>query len=90
MTTVDRQMLDFAMKTAGNPVEKTHGQILEHFGMYPPEFWTRAQRLSQHPDLSPEDRQRLSQVFSDPSRPGPMGGGAPIYSGESSNQGLMW
>lgn len=90
MTTVDRQILDFALKIAGQPVTKTHGQILNHFGMYPPEFWNRAQRLANHPDLAPREREKLSYIFPDPARPGPMSGGAPISDPKDFSHGLMW
>jgi len=63
MSAIDKSILNFAMTLAENPVKKTHGQIVRNFGMYPPEFWTRAQRLSDHPDISPKDKKRLSTIF---------------------------
>lgn len=75
MTTVDKQILKFAVKLAQQPAAKAHGQILRNFGMYPPEFWNRAQRLSGHPDISQREKTKLAYIFPDPSRPGPMGGG---------------
>ena len=70
---------------------KTHGQILRNFGMYPPEFWTKAQRLADHPEIDPQMKDQLSKVFPDPSRPGPMGGGAPIKTdGKNFSHGLEW
>lgn len=63
MSAIDKSLLNFAMTLAENPVRKTHGQILRNFGMHPPEFWTRAQRLSEHPEVSPEDKQRLTNIF---------------------------
>lgn len=75
MTAVDKQILNFAVKLSRQPAAKAHGQILRNFGMYPPEFWNRAQRLSGHPDLSQREKTKLEYIFPDPSRPGPMGGG---------------
>lgn len=75
LTSQDKHMLDFAIKTAQQPVLVTHGQILRNFGMYPPEFWTRAQALAQHPDVSDQQRVGLDKVMPEPSRPGPMTGG---------------
>jgi hypothetical protein len=63
MSAIDKSILNFAMTLAENPVRKTHGQIVRNFGMHPPEFWTRAQRLSDHPDISPENKERLSTIF---------------------------
>lgn len=91
LSAIDKKMLNFAVKLSQQPAAKAHGQILNHFGMYPPEFWTRAQRLSDHPDISPKNKETLSNVFSDPSRPGPMGGGAPVKTdGKSFSHGLEW
>ena len=91
LTTVDKKILDFAIKVSRNPVIKTHGQILRNFGMYPPEFWTRAQKLSDHPEVDPQTKEHLSNIFSDPSRPGPMTGGAPInVNGKQFSHGLEW
>ena len=76
---------------ATNPVEKTHGQILRNFGMYPPEFWMRAQKLAEHPTVSDEQKEKLLLLFPDPSRPGPMGGGAPVKTdGKNFSHGLEW
>ena len=75
MTTVDKKILNFAIRMAQQPAIKTHGQILRNFGMYSPEFWTKAQRLSDHPELSKQKKAKLANIFPDPSRPGPMGGG---------------
>ena len=75
LSTVDRQILDFAVKMHDQPVTETHGKILRNFGMYPPEFWNRAQRLSNHPELSQREKTKLAYIFPDPARPGPMGGG---------------
>lgn len=91
MTAVDRKILDFAMRMSQMPAEKTHGQILRNFGMYPPEFWNRAQRLSGHPDLSQREKTKLAYIFPDPARPGPMEGGAPIKTdGKSFSHGVEW
>jgi hypothetical protein len=76
LSAIDKKILRFAFRMANNPVEKTHGQILRNFGMYPPEFWNRAQNLQDHPDLSARQRNRLSSIFSQPSNPGPMTGGS--------------
>lgn len=75
LTTIDKKILNFAVRSAGQPAMKTHGQILRNFGMHPPEFWTKAQNLSQHPALSKRKRAVLSEIFPDPSKPGPMTGG---------------
>ena len=91
LSSVDKRMLDFAAKVKNQPVTKTHGQILRNFGMYPPEFWLRAQRLSGHPDIDPAIKSKIDAIFPDPSRPGPMGGGAPIKTdGKSFSHGLEW
>ena len=91
LSAIDKNILDFAVRSASNPVLKTHGQILRNFGMYPPEFWMRAQGLSGHPDIEPKMKEKLSTVFSDPSRPGPMGGGAPVSTdGKNFSHGLTW
>jgi hypothetical protein len=91
LSAIDKKILNFALLTTRNPNVKTHGQILRNFGMYPPEFWMRAQRLSQHPELKPEMQEKLSKVFPDPSRPGPMGGGAPVKTdGKNFSHGLEW
>jgi hypothetical protein len=76
LSAIDKKILRFASRMATNPVEKTHGQILRNFGMYPPEFWTRAQNLQDHPSLSSQQRARLTSLFSQPSYPGPMTGGS--------------
>lgn len=75
MTTIDKKILNFAVRLSQQPAAKAHGQILRNFGMYPPEFWSKAQRLSDHPDLSQRKKKKLADIFPDPSRPGPMGGG---------------
>lgn len=90
LSAVDQKMLEFAILTASRPITKTHGQILRNFGMYPPEFWNKVQGLATHPGLSPKERAKLAEVFPDPSRPGPMGGGAPISDGKSFSHGVMW
>jgi len=75
LTVQDKNMLDFAIKTAAQPVTTTNGQILRNFGMYPPEFWSRTQALAHHPDVSDDQRLELDTLMPDPSRPGPMTGG---------------
>lgn len=75
LSAIDKKILNFAIKLKEQPVAKTHGQILRNFGMYPPEFWNRAQRLQNHPELSQREKTKLSYIFPDPSRPGPMSGG---------------
>jgi hypothetical protein len=91
LSAIDKKILNFAGKISNNPSVKTHGQILRNFGMYPPEFWTRAQNLSNHPEIDPQTRDQLSKVFPQPSRPGPMGGGAPIKTdGTKFSHGLEW
>lgn len=91
LSAIDKKILNFAMRVSSNPTIKTHGQILRNFGMYPPEFWTRAQRLSDHPEIDPQMKDQLSRVFSDPSRPGPMGGGASVKTdGKNFSHGLEW
>ena len=81
LTTVDRKILDFAVRSSVNPNLKTQGQILRNFGMYPPEFWNRAQSIANHPDIAPEQRAKLDGIFPDPSRPGPMTGGYDVKLG---------
>ena len=91
LSAIDKKVLNFAMRVSSNPTIKTHGQILRNFGMYPPEFWTRAQNLSDHPEIAPQMKDQLSKVFPDPSRPGPMGGGAPVKTdGKNFSHGLEW
>lgn len=91
MSAVDKKILNFAVTIANNPVKKTHGQILRNFGMYPPEFWTRAQNLSGHPDVPEEHKTKLAEMFPDPSRPGPMGGGADVNTeSKKFSHGLEW
>ena len=75
MNAVDKRILNFAVKLSQQPAAKAHGQILRNFGMYPPEFWNRAQRLSGHPDLSQREKTKMAYIFPSPSTPGPMGGG---------------
>ena len=75
LSAIDKKILDFAIRMHDQPALKTHGQILRNFGMYPPEFWNRAQRLQNHPELSQREKTKLAYIFPDPSRPGPMGGG---------------
>jgi hypothetical protein len=51
----------------------------------------RAQNLSGHPDVDPQHRDRMTQMFPDPSRPGPMTGGAPIDTKSTKfSHGLTW
>ena len=91
LSAIDKKILNFAIKMASNPVEKTHGQILRNFGMYPPEFWMRAQKLADHPSISKRQKEKLSVIFPDPSRPGPMGGGAPVKTdGKDFSHGVEW
>lgn len=91
LTAIDKKMLNFATRLQEQPVIKTHGQILRNFGMYPPEFWTRVQNLSDHPEVSKKQKEKLSMMFPDPSRPGPMGGGAPVKTdGKDFSHGLEW
>ena len=91
LSAIDKNMLAFAIKIMNNPVEETHGQIVRNFGMYPPEFWNRVQRMSGHPDISAREKEKLAYIFPDPSRPGPMGGGAPVRTdGKSFSHGLEW
>ena len=91
MSDVDKRILDFATKVSNNPSVKAHGQILRNFGMYPPEFWTRAQNLGQHPHATPEQQDAMNRLSSDPSRPGPMSGGANVKTdGKSFSHGLEW
>lgn len=91
LSAIDKKILNFAMRVSSNPTIKTHGQILRNFGMYPPEFWTRAQRLADHPEIDPQMKDQLSRVFPDPSRPGPMGGGADVDTkSKKFSHGLEW
>lgn len=91
LSAIDKKILNFALRMAENPVEKTHGQILRNFGMYPPEFWTRVQSLTSHPEISKRQKAKLSYIFPDPSRPGPMSGGMPIKTdGKSFSHGTEW
>lgn len=92
MSAIDKKMLAFALRTAEEPALKTHGQILRNFGMYPPEFWTRVQALSSHPELSKRQKTKLSYIFPDPPRSyGPMGGGMPVTTdGKSFSHGVQW
>ena len=91
MSAIDKKIVNFAAKLKDQPVTKTHGQILRNFGMLPPEFWMRAQNLSGHPDVDPQHRDRLSQMFPDPSRPGPMSGGTPVDpKSKDFTHGLTW
>lgn len=88
LSAIDKKMLNFAIKTREQPVTKTHGQILHHFGMYPPEFWTRVQSLMDHPQLHTRTKRRMLGSFPELSTPGPMKGGAPMYEGFT--HGVMW
>jgi len=91
LSAIDKKILNFAVKISANPSIKTHGQILRNFGMYPPEFWTRAQNLSDHPEIDSQSKEQLSRMFSEPSRPGPMGGGAPLnINGKQFSHGVEW
>lgn len=91
LSAIDQKILNFAMKVAENPTIKTHGQILRNFGMYPPEFWNRAQRLADHPSLSQKEKTKLEYIFPDPSRPGPMSGGTPVKTdGKDFSHGMEW
>ena len=81
LTTQDKHMIDFAIRMHNEPALKTQGQILLHFGMYPPEFWRRAQAIANHPDIEPEQKAELDKIFPDPSRPGPMTGGYNVLLG---------
>ena len=91
LSAIDKKILNFAMKVSRNPAIKTHGQILRNFGMYPPEFWTRAQNLSDHPEVDPQSKEQLSRIFSEPSRPGTMTGGAPVdIYGKQFSHGVEW
>lgn len=88
LSAIDKKMLNFAIKVKEQPVIKTHGQILRNFGMHPPEFWTRVQNLSEHPELHTRTKRRLLGTYPELSTPGPMKGGAPMYEGFS--HGVMW
>ena len=91
LSAIDKKILEFALRSEANPVLKTHGQIVRNFGMYPPEFWLKAQNLSGHPDVEENIKKQLSTMFPKPSRPGPMGGGAPVKTdGKSFSHGLTW
>ena len=88
---IDKKILNFAVKVSANPSLKTHGQILRNFGMYPPEFWTRAQNLSEHPDVDPKHKETLAKMFPSPSRPGPMSGGADVDTeSKKFSHGVEW
>ena len=59
--------------------------------MYPPEFWTRAQNLSEHRDVPEDQKTILAEMFPMPSRPGPMGGGADVNTeSKKFSHGLEW
>jgi len=91
LTAIDKKILNFAVRVSNNPTIKTHGQILRNFGMYPPEFWIKAQNLSDHPEVDPQMKEQLSRVFPEPSRPGPMGGGADVDTeSKKFSHGLEW
>jgi hypothetical protein len=91
LSAIDKKILDFAVRTKQIPALKSHGQILRNFGMYPPEFWTRAQNLSEHRDVPEEHKSILSEMFPMPSRPGPMGGGADVDTeSKKFSHGLEW
>lgn len=91
MSAIDKKILNFALRMADRPVERTHGQILRNFGMYPPEFWSRVQSLTSHPEVSKRQKAKLDYIFPDPSRPGPMGGGMPVKTdGKSFSHGTEW
>lgn len=91
LSSVDKRMMDFAIKTANDPSIKTHGQIVRNFGMYPPEFWNRAQRLSSHPEWDSEMKEKISGRFPVMSRPGPMSGGANVNTNSKQfSHGLEW
>ena len=91
LSAIDKKILDFAVKLSTQPATKAHGQILRNFGMYPPEFWTRAQRLSGHPEIAQREKTKLAYIFPDPARPGPMGGGAPVTTdGKTFSHGTEW
>ena len=64
LSAIDKKILNFAIKIQDQPVTKTHGQILLHFGMYPPEFWNRVQGLANHPRLSKRQQNALGEMFS--------------------------
>ena len=91
LSAIDKKILDFAVRTQQIPALKSHGQILRNFGMYPPEFWTRAQNLSGHPDVPEEHKEKLAEMFPEPSRPGPMSGGADVDTeSKKFSHGLEW
>lgn len=91
LSAIDKKILEFAVRSTANPILKTQGQILRNFGMYPPEFWMRAQGLSGHPEIEPKLKEKLSTIFPDPSRPGPMEGGTPVKTdGKDFSHGLTW
>jgi len=91
LSAIDKKILDFAIRTKQIPALKAHGQILRNFGMYPPEFWTRAQNLSEHRDVPEDQKVILSEMFPMPSRPGPMSGGADVDTeSKKFSHGLEW
>jgi hypothetical protein len=91
LSAIDKKILNFAARVSANPSIKTHGQILRNFGMYPPEFWTRAQNLSGHPDVDPKYKDSLTSMFPEASRPGPMTGGADYDpNSQKFSHGLEW
>ena len=63
LSAIDKKMINFAIKSQNQPVTKTHGQILLHFGMYPPEFWNRVQGFTSHPNLSKRHKAALGEMF---------------------------
>ena len=91
LSAIDKKILDFAVRTKQIPALKAHGQILRNFGMYPPEFWTRAQNLSEHRDVPEDQKTILAEMFPMPSRPGPMSGGADVDTNSKKfSHGLEW
>jgi hypothetical protein len=70
LSAIDKKMLNFAITIGNAPNTKTHGQIIRNFGMYPPEFWMRAQRLTGHPEIDPAMKEQLGRVFADPAHLG--------------------
>lgn len=91
LTTQDRHMLEFALRTAHDPVLVTNGQIIRNFGMYPPEFWRRAQSAAWHSETPPEIKEQFEQVMPGVSRPGPIKHGYPIDIYDTKfSQGLEW
>jgi hypothetical protein len=82
LTAQDQHMLDFAIKTADQPVTVTNGQILRNFGMYPPAFWTAANMAAQHPDVSPEQKAEFDKIMPNTSYgQGPVHGGYDVALG---------